>query len=70
MAHVDQTVDTSGVLMQSVRVTVEDLTGIQGEILVEWVREKYGLPVSYSYIQLANKIDIFVDGAGQHCSVC
>ncbi len=61
----DQPVETSHVLMQSVRVTVEDLTVIQGQRLVAWVGERYGPPVSYSYVQLANRFTVVVDAAGE-----
>ena len=50
--------------MQSTMVAAESL-GDSGHNLISWVSEQYGVVISYSKIQHANKIDLIVDGAGK-----
>ncbi len=63
-AQTDEKVDTEEALVQSVRVAMERLGGYEGSGLIRWAQEQYGPPASYSDIQLANHIVLFIDGAG------
>ena len=52
--------------MQSVRVAMERLGNYEGRSLIQWAQEQYGPLASYSDIQLANRISLYIDGAGKH----
>jgi len=47
--------------MQRVRVAAEGLNDKQGPQLTTWVHERYGPPLSYSRVILANYIELIVD---------
>ena len=55
--------------MQSVRVAMERLGNYEGRSLIQWAQEQYGPLASYSDIQLANRISLYIDGAGKHTSL-
>lgn len=61
----DEKVDTEEALLQSVRVTMERLSHYEGQSLIQWAKGQCGPPASYSDIQLANRITLFIDGAGK-----
>ena len=62
----DEKVDTEEALVQSVRVAMERLGDYEGRSLIQWAQEQFGPLASYSDIQLANRISLYIDGAGKH----
>ena len=51
--------------MHPVMVIREQLQDHMKDDLIEWVQEQYGPPVSYTYVFLANRFKLLVDGAGK-----
>ena len=68
LLQTDEKVDTQEALVQSVRVAMERLHNYQGGSLIQWAQEQYGPLASYSDIQLANRITLYIDGAGKYHS--
>ena len=66
----DQKINTSEAeTVQTVRATFERLGDYEGPSLIDWTTTHIGDPVSYSDIRLANRITLYIDGAGQYINM-
>ena len=65
----DQTaevVQSQGPRPQSVTMTRENFGNHQEEGLIQRVQEGYGPIISYTNMRLANRIDLYLDGASEY----
>jgi len=58
----DRPVSSSGFTSEPFRVVAERLMSYSGADLIRWTAEKYGRPLSYTLAELANRLEVNVDG--------
>ena len=48
----------------------ENLDEYSDQSLIAYVCDHYGPPVSYTEVQMANKLELFIDGGGKISCLC